>query len=171
MGEIYDESGMKLGEYEENNVFHIEKSTQYTGKIRQLGIKTCEIVLLHNGRLCFVEAKTTCPNQITAESSEEKRDKYNEYIQDITDKMRHSLNLYANILMERYSQEGLSEQMRDVKERAIYLVLIVKNAESAWLDPFRDKFRKELSKEMIIWNISEFFVLNEEQARKKHFIL
>ncbi len=171
MGEIYDESGMKLGEYQKNNVFHIEKCNQYTEKIRQLGIKTCEIVLLQKEKLCFVEAKTTCPNQLTAESTEEKRDKYNKYIQDIVDKMRHSLNLYANILMERYSQEGLSEQMRNVKEREIYLVLIVKNAESAWLDPFRDKFRKELSKEMIIWNISEFFVLNEEQARKKHFIL
>ena len=85
--------------------------------------------------------------------------------------MRDSLNLYANILLQRYSQEGLSEQMRDVKDLNIYLVLIVKSADRAWLDPFRDKFRKELSKEMRIWNIQEFFILNEEQARKKNFVL
>lgn len=49
--------------------------------------------------------------------------------------------------------------------------LIVKSADRVWLDPFRDKFRKELSKEMRIWNIQEFFILNEEQARKKYFVL
>ena len=51
------------------------------------------------------------------------------------------------------------------------LILIAKNAEIAWLDPFRDKFRKELRKEMRIWKIPDFIILNEEQARKKQFIL
>ena len=171
MGVIIDESGLKLGEYRKENVFHIEVCPQYTKRIRQMGIKTCELVLLKKGKFCFIEAKNTCPNQITAESSEEAKINYNDYVQEITEKMRDSLNLYANILLQRYSQEGLSEQMRDVKDLNIYLVLIVKSADRAWLDPFRDKFRKELSKEMRIWNIQEFFILNEEQARKKHFVL
>lgn len=85
--------------------------------------------------------------------------------------MRHSLELYASILLKRYSQEGLSEPLKNAEDLDMRLVLIVKNAEVAWLDPFRDKFRKELRKEMLIWKIPDFMILNEEQARKKDFIL
>ena len=162
---------MKLGEYREENVFHIEKCPQYTKRIRQMGIKTCEFVLLQKGKLCFVEAKKNCPNQLSDCTPAEKIEKYNEFIQEITEKMRDSLNLYANILLGRYSKEGLPEKMRNVKDLNIYLVLIVKGADRSWLDPFRDKFRKELSSEMRIWRIQEFFILNEEQARKKHFVV
>ena len=35
---------------------------------------------------------------------------YQEYIQEIVEKMRHSLNLYANIVIKRYSQDGVPDQ-------------------------------------------------------------
>jgi hypothetical protein len=85
--------------------------------------------------------------------------------------MRHSLNLYANIVLKRYSQDGMPDQLKDAENLNMRLILIVKNAEIAWLDPFRDKFRKELRKEMRIWKIPDFIILNEEQARKKQFVL
>ena len=171
MGVIIPESDMQFGEYNENQIFYIEDSEQYKQKLRQNGVRSCEFVLLRGNRLCFVEAKKSCPNQITANSSNEKKTKYHEYIQKKEKKMRHSLNLYANILMKRYSQDGVSEQMKNVKDLDIRLVLVVKNAETVWLDPFRDKFRNELRKEMQIWKIPEFIILNEEQARKRHFII
>lgn len=171
MGVIIPESDMQFGEYNENQIFYIEDSEQYKQKLRQNGVRSCEFVLLRGNRLCFVEAKKSCPNQITANSSNEKKIKYHEYIQEIVEKMRHSLNLYANILMKRYSQDGVSEQMKNVKDLDIRLVLVVKNAETVWLDPFRDKFRNELRKEMQIWKIPEFIILNEEQARKRRFII
>lgn len=96
---------------------------------------------------------------------------YQEYIQEIVEKMRHSLNLYANIVLKRYSQDGMPDQLKDAENLNMRLILIVKNAEIAWLDPFRDKFRKELRKEMRIWKIPDFIILNEEQARKKQFSL
>ena len=96
---------------------------------------------------------------------------YQEYIQEIVEKMRHSLNLYANIVLKRYSQDGMPDLLKDAENLNMRLILIVKNAEIAWLDPFRDKFRKELRKEMRIWKIPDFIILNEEQARKKQFIL
>ncbi|OKZ82651.1 MAG: hypothetical protein BHW06_10710 [Clostridium sp. 44_14] len=96
---------------------------------------------------------------------------YQEYIQEIVEKMRHSLNLYANIVLKRYSQDGMPDQLKDAENLNMRLILIAKNAEIAWLDPFRDKFRKELRKEMRIWKIPDFIILNEEQARKKQFIL
>ena len=96
---------------------------------------------------------------------------YQEYIQEIVEKMRHSLNLYANIVLKRYSQDGMPDQLKDAENLNMRLILIVKNAEIAWLDPFRDKFRKELRKEMRIWKIPDFIILTEEQARKTQFIL
>lgn len=83
----------------------------------------------------------------------------------------NSLNLYAKILLNRYSQEGVSEAMRNVEELEIRLILIVKNAKKTWIAPLQDVFRKELKAEMRIWKVTDFFILNEEMARKKHFIV
>jgi hypothetical protein len=171
MGVIITESDMQFGEYSDNLVFKIEDSVQYKKKLRQNGVRSCEFILRRGNNLCFIEAKKGCPNQITENSSEEKKIKYQEYIQEIVGKMRHSLNLYANIMLKRYSQDGVPDQLKDAENLNMRLILIVKNAENAWLDPFRDRFRKELGKEMRIWKIPEFFILNEEQARKKHFVL
>ena len=109
--------------------------------------------------------------KIVITESDMQFEEYQEYIQEIVEKMRHSLNLYANIVLKRYSQDGMPDQLKDAENLNMRLILIVKNAEIAWLDPFRDKFRKELRKEMRIWKIPDFIILNEEQARKKQFIL
>ena len=45
MGVIIRESGMEFGEYDENQVFRIEASEQYTKSLRQNGIKSCEFIL------------------------------------------------------------------------------------------------------------------------------
>lgn len=171
MGIIISESDMQFGEYSEDQVFCMEHSKQYREKLRPNGVKCCEFVLLQGKRLCFVEAKKSCPNQITAETPNEKRIKYNQYIQDIVEKMKHSLEIYANILLNRYALDEVPIQMRNIKDFDIRLVLVIKNAQIDWLVPFRDKFTKELKNEMRIWKIQNFIVLNEEQARKKNFIL
>lgn len=168
---IVKESDMQFGRYKEEMFFKIEDSVQYKKSLWQNGVRSCEFILRKGNNLCFIEAKTSCPNQISAEDPDEKKEKYDEYIKEIVEKMTHSLDLYANILLRRYSQEGVSEQLRDVEDLGMRLVLIVKNAKSCWLDPFRDRFRKELQKEMRIWKIPDFIVLNEEQARKWGFIL
>ncbi len=168
MGLIIAESGMQFGPYENDDVFYIEKSSQYCKQLSKKGIKICEFIWRKNNRLYFVEAKTSCPRQITAVSSEEKRQKYETYVHDIVLKMRHSLTLYANILLERYSNEGLSEELLDthMADIDIRLVLVVKNAEKEWLEPFADVFRKTLQEELSIWKIPTFSVINEETARK-----
>lgn len=164
---------MCFGEYTEEQVFVIEKSTQYYEKLRPNGIKSCEFILRREDRLYFVEAKTSCPRQIDATTSEEKREKYNAYIHDIALKMRHSLTLYANILLGRYTSEGMSALIndKDLKNIEIRLVLVVKNAEKEWLVPFHDVFTKILQDEMKIWKIPSFSIINEDMAREKHFIL
>lgn len=170
---IINESDMRFGEYSEEDVFYIEKSDQYQNNLMPNGVKSCEFILKKADTLYFVEAKSSCPNQITAESSEEKCKKYNAYIADITDKMRHSLALYANILLKRHDAVGVPNNFleTDLSSKQIKLVLVVKNAEKVWLVPLKEKLDKELKREAKIWKFTDFFVINEESARKKHLVI
>lgn len=169
---IIEESGMRFGEYSDSKVFYIEKSPQYQNHLVSNGIKTCEFILLRNSALCFIEAKKSCPNLITEDTPEEKIEKYNEYINDITTKMRHPLALYASILLERHSTEGMSQEMLEGKlqDSDIKIILVVKDAAIEWLTPLKEKLEKELAHERRIWK-AQLLVINENRARKNHFVM
>lgn len=173
MAVIIRESDMQFGKYDSEHVFQLEKCPQYTEKLRPNGIKSCEFILRRGNKLYFVEAKKTCPKQIMASTPEEKRAKYNTYVQDIVLKMRHSLTLYSNIILERYSIEGVPALLREknMSNLEIRLVLVVKEAEKEWLVPFQDVFRKLLRDELRIWKIPDVIVINEMTARNRHFII
>lgn len=173
MAVVIQESDMQFGAYKEENVFCLEKSLQYTEKLRPNGIKTCEFILRRRNKLYFVEAKKSCPMQIVADTPEEKIVKYNAYIQDIASKMRHSLALYANIVLGRYTAKGVPELLRErnMSDLEIRLVLVVKNAEKEWLVPFQDVFRNVLRDDLKIWKIPGVSIINEATARAKHFII
>ena len=128
MSVVILESDMKFGEYTEDQVLRLETSIQYTKRLMSNGIKSCEFVLRRGRKLYFVEAKKSCPKQIQASTSEEKKEKYYEYIEEIVLKMKHSLALYSNILLQRYEADGVSELLRrpDLSEVQIVLVLVVK---------------------------------------------
>lgn len=171
---IIEESEMRFGKYQDNKVFYIEKSPQYQNHLMPNGIKTCEFILLRNLSLYFVEAKRSCPNQISEDTTEEKLKKYDEYINDITTKMRHSLALYASIILERHSSEGIPQEMLEKKlsgqDSYIKIILVVKEAKKAWLIPLKEKLEKELDHERRIWK-AQLFVINEEQARKNNLVV
>lgn len=171
MGITIPESEMQFGEYKENQVFHIEESEQYTKNLRQQGVRCCEFILLRTNKLYFVEAKQSYPNPTNVCSSEERKKQYHEDIQEIVEKMRHSLELYASILLNKHSQVGISDAMKNMKELELKLVLVIKNADISWIAPLQDVLRKELRAELRIWKIPDFIILNEEMARKKHFIV
>lgn len=170
---VIKESGMQFGEYDEKDVFYIEKSDQYQKKLMPHGVKSCEFILKKDKALYFVEAKTTCPNEITASTPDEKARKYHEYIEDITDKMRDSLALYASILLRRYEMAGIPDALLspDLSEQRIKLVLVVKNAEDVWLIPLKDKLNKALRHDSRIWKFEEIYVINERRAREKNFVI
>ena len=75
MGVIIRESGMEFGEYDENQVFWIEASEQYTKSLRQNGIKSCEFILRRGNNLYFIEAKSSCPRQILAGIPSDEKEK------------------------------------------------------------------------------------------------
>ena len=179
MGVIIEESGLRFGEYDEDQVFQIETSEQYTKSLRQNGIKTCEFILRKGRKLYFFEAKQSCPRQIMKDISdnekEEKKKRYDEFIQEIILKMRHSLSLYGNILLKQYSQDKVPEKMTnpDLSNTLIYLVLVINPQEGEW-EPepeLQDDLRLHLKDEMRIWKIQSLVVITPQQAREKHFII
>lgn len=58
MGIIIPESDMQFGKYKEKQIFQLEKSEQYTKKLRQQGVRCCEFILLRSNKLCFIEANS-----------------------------------------------------------------------------------------------------------------
>lgn len=166
------ESGMTFGPFPASCVFRIEKSSLYSSRFLSCGVKTCEFILRKNGKLLFIEAKTSCPNHDDAMSNEEKRKKYDEYIHDIAQKMRDSLNMYASMLLQSNESSELPKDMNtpNLCDIGIRFVLVVKNAKSDWLIHYPDILGKELRNEMKIWNIPSFLVITEEKAREKYLI-
>ena len=171
--EPFEESEMMFGPYAVDEVFRIEKSPQYTESLMPNGVKSCEFILSRGNTICFVEAKKSCPKQITADTPEEKKQKYKEYIEEITDKMRHSLALYANILLKRHDPAGIPAKLlhQDLSKKKIKLILVVKNAEDAWLVPLQEVLSRNIRQEARIWKCAQFFVMNEARARAKQLVL
>lgn len=92
------ESDLEFGEYDEANVFHIEESKQHkelnisfqSNEGDKKGLSTCEFVLLRNGALCFIEAKSSCPRALRENLSEEdkakKKEDYDRFVREISEK-------------------------------------------------------------------------------------
>ena len=178
MGIIIEESGMRFGEYDENQVFQIERSEPYTKHLRQNGIKSCEFILQTGSRLYFIEAKSSCPRQIIdalpSDETEKKNEAYHQFIEEIVLKMRYSLSLYGNILLKRYPQNNIPDAMikPDLFGKNICLILVI-NTKGAWeLDPeLEDTLNYYLHDVMRIWKIPRLYVIDDQMARKKHFII
>ena len=167
------ESEMQFGPFQTEDIFWIEKSQQYEKKLKPNGIKSCEFILNRGKKLLFVEAKKSCPNEITAETSDEKIEKYNAYISDIVTKMRHSLTSYASFLLKRYDSTGIPDNLMktDLSKKNIVLVLVVKTAEKEWLIPLQEKLNNELRQESRIWRDVKIFAINEETAKEKQLVV
>lgn len=169
---IIRESDMDFGPYVPGQLFHMEKSNQYQD-CNKARVRCCEFLLLKDRKLLFVEAKKTCPNGEKQNEAGERTKEYHGYVEEITEKMRHSLSLYAAMLAGRRSMEGVGEGIRkaDRAKTEIVFVLVVKNAEKEWLKNYADVFQRQLRPEMKIWNIRSVLVMNESTARTKGLIL
>lgn len=175
MAEIYipePGSEMVFGPFPEDCVFHLEKSSMYAEEFRRDGAKSCEFILLRDHTLYFVEAKKTCPNCKNTSESDKKQEKYREYITDISQKMSDSLEMFTSILLKCNDTEEIPDRMRlnDLKDYAIRFVLVVKNAEPGWLEPYPAVLQSKLRKEMSIWHVPSFIVWTEERAKKRGLV-
>ena len=141
---------------------------QYQKKLQRSGVKSCEFILQRTAGsqriLYLLEAKRSCP-----------RENVDAYVSDILDKMRHSLLLYANILLKRSPSANVPPALSsaDLSQKSIRLVLVVKTAEYHWLAPLQDAFRSafQQSPDFRIWNVDNIYIINESIARTKGFVI
>ena len=87
-------------------------------------------------------------------------------------KMSNSLSLYGNILLGRYSDDGVPENLsvKAFLKKQIIFLLLVKEAKEEWLINVRDDLNSRMNDIMRIWKIQRIMVLNEEMARQKKYI-
>ncbi len=158
-----EESGVTFGPFVEDVLFHIEKSPHVQGLT---GIKVCEFVWwsADQGKLVFVEAKSSVPNRVNSEQE------YENYFAEIQEKLENSLQLLLTASLSRPETLGdeLGAGMADVdwQQTDIRLYLVIPRAPLDALDPLSDKWAGLLKRHLRIWKASAK-VINESLARKE----
>ena len=138
-----------------------------------------EFVLLRNGALCFIEAKSSCPRALRENLSEEdkakKKEDYDRFVREISEKMKDSIELFGTILLKRHEQTGLSEEMYEagLVGSQIKPIVVVNTKGAGWNpDPeVQDSIRGKLGPITKMWNMRPILIINEIKAREKHLIV
>lgn len=167
------ESGMEFGEYNEANVFRIEKSSPYK-MIRSQGVSCCEFILLRNDKLFLIEAKASCPHAARSNCPTRTEPKNSErtedFVRKITKKMRHTLEFYSSVLLKRQPQNGLTDLMREkgLQVKEINPVVVINTNGSGWkIDPeLQTKLQNAFKPESQIWKSRPIQIINDVTARK-----
>lgn len=161
-----NESNMIFGDFEEENVFQIEKSKIH--KNIGNGIKVVEFILVNNKKeLSFIEAKSSSPRPVQGNVV-----RFNEFIDEISDKFIHSFNLYYSAILKRNrNYEELNENFINLDNSNIEFkfILVIKGHKIQWLMPLSDALKDKLAYHSTIWK-SKVVVLNDEMAKEYKLI-
>lgn len=160
------ESEMLFGDFSPDRVFKIEDSKLHN----QLGdgVKTVEFVLLNGkDKFFFVEAKSSSPRLDNSPP------KYQEFLNEITEKFVHSFNMLCACFWGRLSDNG--EMGADLKavtyvEAKFVFILVIRGHKKEWLTPLQAELNKKLRYHKSIWR-SSVIVMNDEIAREYHLVV
>ncbi|MGB3138094.1 MAG: hypothetical protein WBB18_14910 [Nodosilinea sp.] len=165
------ESGISFGPYPTGQFFYIEKSKTYLAI--QDGVKIAEFLIfaLNNSgpRIWIIEAKSSSPRPETVPN-------FDEFLQEIADKLSNSLNLYIAIYLKRHpstcGELPSCFQVIDLDQIEFRLILIIKNHQLSWLPPLQDELRKKLKVTVKVWDLvpTSVLVLNEDLARESQIL-
>lgn len=162
------ESGMTFGPFAENNVFSIEKSKIYQ-KLQQ-NMQIAEfVVIMRNGSIWIVEAKSSSPNPRHKESEV----KFDDYITEISNKLINALTLTVSVIINRHDA-AITEIHQNFQEaimrgNTINLCLIINGHDEEWLIPIQDALNQQLYLDKKIWRF-DIAVMNEEMAKVEKLI-
>lgn len=155
------ESGMSFV-VPENELFYIESFAK-----SNLELKTVEFVWLANKEMKFVEAKSSAPQK---SDDPEKKACLPEYIADISEKWRNSIQITASQCLGNL--QGKSFAAANWSNLNVKLCLVLGNGfKKEWLQPLQDAFSKDpvLKRWRKVWNPKNpawIKILNEETAKK-----
>ena len=153
-------------EFNDEICFRIETSTLYQ-KLQPKGIKTVECLLIKKNQLWFIEAKPTSPKETT-------QPRFDDYIEEIKTKFIHSLTLFNSIYIQRYDNNELPSQFKQLELSKIepIFILIIKDHQKDWLSPLKDELQKQLKLTAKLWHLKGAWIrlMNEELAKEAGLI-
>ena len=160
MSVTIDESNLIFGEYEEESLFRIEKSS-LIGSLGE-GIRTVEFILRYkDDEILLVEAKSSSPKPGNQED-------FDSFIDEIQEKFVHSTELYFSLVLKRLDdKEGeMPDFFRtvDYAKAKIKLLLVINGHKIEWLPPIANALREKLIRHIKTWRL-EVAVINHEQAK------
>ncbi len=159
-----EESGLNFGEFQDGDVFEIEKSEFV---LKSKGIKSCEFVWHDNAKqlLWFVEAKSSVPNP------QQSKEKFDGYFLEIFEKLENSVVSTSMGKLGKLAQvnEELSQPLLQLDWSTIRfkLVLVIPDAPNHVLPLLSEKLRSLFIRQAKLWGISrsDIAVINEGMAR------
>jgi hypothetical protein len=159
MSVCISESGLLFGDYDDGNVFPMEKSQIY--KDLEGCSKTVEFVLrLTAGKIYFVEAKSSSPKPGSEND-------FNVFINEISRKIEHSLDIFFALVVKRIKdvkgEFSRSFQKTDYSGIEVAALLVINGHKTEWLPPIKDALMSKLKRIIKTWNI-QVIVLNHELA-------
>lgn len=159
-----DESNMRFGPYNKDDVLYIEKSNLYT--TMKNAPKITEFILKKNSCLLILEAKTSSPKPI----KEHKTMEYpNGYIEKISEKFLNTLNMFISanigILADEQNEAESFLPVNEMRDFKFKYALVIKECDKEWLPNIKLALEEQLRVQMKIWNV-EIRVLNEDLAKK-----
>ncbi|MCL2169903.1 MAG: hypothetical protein FWB74_07755 [Defluviitaleaceae bacterium] len=159
-----NESDMDFTPLDNGKSIYIEGTSLY----KSLGedVKSVEFLTLRGKALYFIEAKTTMPNAVSIKDEK----KFEEDFQDLYDKFRHSLDLFASKKLGIHNDsEGEFPECFDKTPFVIKFLLVIRNSEKEWCLQVKEKLEEKLLSLMKIWKV-QVFVWNSDEAIKKGFV-
>lgn len=164
------ESGVVFGEFDEANLFAIEKALS-RHRLAEKGVKTVEFIVRQHqvgksGKplVSLIEARSSVPRQSGA------------FFEEIRQKMQHSLIVWFCSVSGRHPALGgdLPANLSQTKHLRLplRLILVVPTLPDAYLAQMTDTFRAAIKLDCRLWGIdhSAVLVLNESCAAKMGLI-
>ena len=161
------ESGISFGLFEDDKVFHIEKSDLYRrmNKGSVSGVKSAEFVCsIEKNRIFLVEAKPSSPHI-------DNNEKLYPWIDDIANKFIHSLSLYSAVCLGMHGDKKneIPKGLLKMHNSFITLncILVIKGHKEEWCLKIQDLLRDRMKLHRKIWNF-EVIAINEHRVVKLH---
>lgn len=162
---IIEESGMRFGDYNTENVYYIEKDEKYKC-VMSNGVSTVEFVICDfkdGDALKFIEAKQSAPNP----ENENNKEKFPLFLKEISKKFLDSFEVFERVWMENGLSSGFSKI--NATNCKVIFILVINGHKKEWLMPIRDGLQQimlERKTMNVLWR-PEVFVINEKQAMDK----
>ena len=117
--------------------------------------------------IIILEAKRSAPNP----ESEEKLERFSEYIDEIVDKLCDTIDLYVNQALKKKVPAGFKDI--DYNRVTITFVLVIKTHERNWLPPVKDALEQAVFRQVRVHKLwkCNVVVMNEEMAKNTRLLV